>query len=83
VVANITLVQRGAADYVRGRAFTLLMSVNYAVLGVALVAAGPIVNAVGARWVYASAAVTILLAAAAAWPLMRGVERAPSVVETA
>ena len=33
VVANITLVQRGAPDRVRGRAFTLLMSVNYAVLG--------------------------------------------------
>ena len=33
VVANITLVQRGAEDRVRGRVFTLLMSVNYAVLG--------------------------------------------------
>ena len=32
VVANITLVQRGAPDRVRGRVFTLLMSVNYAVL---------------------------------------------------
>ena len=41
VVANITLVQRGAEDHVRGRAFTLLMSVNYAVLGLALIAAGP------------------------------------------
>jgi MFS family permease len=83
VVANITLVQRGAPDYVRGRAFTLLMSVNYAVLGLALVAAGPIVNAVGARWVYAGAAVTILLAATAAWRLMRGAEHAPGLAEAA
>ena len=42
VVANITLVQRGAPDRVRGRAFTLLMSANYAVLGLAFVAAGPL-----------------------------------------
>ena len=45
VVANITLVQRGAEDRVRGRVFTLLMSVNYAVLGVAFVVAGPVTNA--------------------------------------
>jgi hypothetical protein len=68
---------------VRGRAFTLLMSVTYAVLGFALVAAGPLTDAVGARWVYAGAAMTILVAAAAAWRLMRGVEHRPSLVETA
>jgi MFS family permease len=83
LVANITLVQRGAPDHVRGRAFTLLMSVTYAVLGFALVAAGPLTDAVGARWVYAGAAMTILVAAAAAWRLMRGVEHRPSLVETA
>ena len=53
VVANITLVQRGAPDRVRGRAFTLLMSANYAVLGLSFVVAGPLVNAYGARWAYA------------------------------
>ena len=55
VVANITLVQRGAPDRVRGRAFTVLMSVNYAFLGLAFIAAGPLVNAYGARWAYAVA----------------------------
>ena len=45
VVANITLVQRGAPDRVRGRAFTLLMSANFAVLGVSFVLAGPLTNA--------------------------------------
>jgi MFS family permease len=74
VVANITLVQRGAPDYVRGRAFTLLMSANYAVLGISFVIAGPITNAFGARWVYAAAATAILFAAFAAWRLTRGVE---------
>ena len=73
VVANITLVQRGAADYVRGRAFTVLMSVNYAVLGVAFVLAGPLTDAVGARWAYAVAAAVIVLALVFARRLLAGV----------
>lgn len=74
VVANITLVQRGAPDHVRGRAFTMLMSANYAVLAASFVAAGPLTDAIGPRWVYAGAAVTILVAAAAAWRLTRRIE---------
>jgi MFS family permease len=74
VVANITLVQRGAPDRVRGRAFTLLMSVNYAVLGIAFVLAGPIANSVGARWAYAAAAVTILVGALVASRVLVGVD---------
>ena len=66
VVANITLVQRGTPDRVRGRAFTLLISANYAVLGLAFVGAGPLTNAIGARWVYAAASGVMLLAAAVA-----------------
>ncbi len=72
VVANITLVQRGAPDQVRGRAFTMLMSANYAVLALAFIAAGPITNAVGPRWVYAGAAGAIFVGAAVAWRLTRG-----------
>jgi MFS family permease len=74
VVANITLVQRGAPDQVRGRAFTLLMSANFAVLGVSFVIAGPITDAVGARWVYAASCVTILIGAAVAARLVRGID---------
>jgi MFS family permease len=77
IVANITLVQRGAPDRVRGRAFTLLMSANFAVFGVSLIVAGPVTDAVGARWVYAGAAGTILVAALTAWRLARGVETHP------
>ncbi len=63
VVANITLVQRGAPDRLRGRAFTVLISANYAVLGVAFLSAGPLTNAFGARWAYAGAAAVIACAA--------------------
>jgi MFS family permease len=83
VVANITLVQRGAPDHVRGRAFTLLMSANYAVFGIALIIAGPITNLAGARWVYAGAAGTILVAALTAWRLARGVETQPRTLAEA
>lgn len=62
-VCNALLVQRGAPDELRGRAFTLIMSVNYAVLGLAMAAAGPLVDAVGPRWVWAGAGIVFALAA--------------------
>ncbi len=80
VVTNITLVQRGAPDRVRGRAFTLVMSANYAVLGLAFVAAGPVTNAIGARWVYVAAGGFVFLAAAIASRFTRAIalERRPA-----
>jgi MFS family permease len=74
LVANITLVQTGAPDHVRGRAFTVLMSATYAALGIAFVAAGPVTNALGARWVYAGAAALIAIAGAVAARMTRGVD---------
>jgi len=74
VVGNITFVQRGAPDRVRGRAFTLLMAVNYGALGFSFVIAGPVTNAIGARWTYVVAAAGIGLASGVAWLFARGVE---------
>ena len=56
VVCNVVLVQRGAPDALRGRAFSVLMGIGYAVLGLGMAVAGPITNAYGARtaWVIAS-----------------------------
>ena len=82
VVANITLVQKGAPDRVRGRAFTMLMSANYAVLAAAFIVTGPLTNSVGPRWVYGGAAGTILIAAVTAWRLTRGIESEPQPVPT-
>ncbi len=73
LVANITLVQRGAPDRLRGRAFTLLMSANYAVLGVAFVAAGPFTNAFGARWAYVAATAAGAAASVVASRFVRGI----------
>ncbi len=53
VVCNSLLVQRGASDEIRGRVFTVIMSVNYAVFGIGFAVAGPLTDSVGPRWVFA------------------------------
>jgi len=56
VVCNRLLVQRGAPDQYRGRALATIMSSNYAVLGLAMAAAGVLTDVFGARavWIAAS-----------------------------
>lgn len=73
VVCNALLVQRGAPDELRGRAFTLLMSSNYVVLGIGMIAAGPLTNELGARTVWAVAGALAAVAALVALVLARGV----------
>jgi MFS family permease len=63
IVCNTLLVQRGAPDRLRGRAFTTIMSVNFALLGVGMAVAGPLLDAVGARWVFAGAGILAAVAA--------------------
>jgi MFS family permease len=71
IVCNSLIVQRGAPDHLRGRAFTTIMSVNYALLGFGMALAGPITAAVGARWIYALAALLSGIAAVVARALTR------------
>jgi MFS family permease len=71
VVANITLVQRGAPDHLRGRAFTVIMSVNFAIQGAAMVVAGPATDRFGARWVWGGSALLLLAAAVVAHAMAR------------
>jgi MFS family permease len=63
VVCNGLLVQRGAPDHLRGRVFTLIMSVNSAARGVGMALAGVIVDAYGPRWLWGGAALMFSLAA--------------------
>jgi len=49
---NVLLIQRGVPDTHRGRAFTIAMSVTYAILGPAMAAAGPVTSALGGRWIW-------------------------------
>lgn len=70
VVVNITLVQRGAPDHIRGRALAAIMSVNYMMMLAVFLAAGPATDALGARAVFSIAAGSLVVAAALAARLL-------------
>ena len=63
IICNRLLVQRGAPDQYRGRALATIMSSNYAVLGLAMAAAGVLTDMFGARAVWIAAGVVYLLGA--------------------
>jgi MFS family permease len=73
VVCNALLIQRGAPDELRGRAFTVLMSSNYVVLGLGMIAAGPVTDALGPRTVWAIAGGLCGAAALIGLAMARGV----------
>jgi MFS family permease len=76
IVCNALLVQRGAPDALRGRAFAVLMSTNVAMLTLGMVAAGRLTDVVGPRWVWGAAAVAAGLAGIAGLALSRRAEQA-------
>ena len=76
-VCNPVLVQRGAPDHLRGRAFTAIMSVNAAAFGLGMVVAGALTDELGARWVWGLAAVVLAFVAGIAAALARGIEPEP------
>jgi MFS family permease len=63
IICNQILVQRGAPDRYRGRALATIMSTNYALLGLAMGAAGVLTDQYGARAVWIGAGVIYLFAA--------------------
>jgi MFS family permease len=78
IVYNALIVQRGVADHLRGRAFTVLMSSTFALMGVGMVVSGPLTDRFGARWLYGGAAAVAALAALVASVLARGVPEEPA-----
>ena len=82
IVCNALLVQRGAPDRLRGRAFTVLMSSNVSMLALGMLLAGRITDAVGPRWSWGAAALLSAAAAVIGFTLARGVrEREPAGTE--
>ena len=79
IVCNALLVQRGAADTIRGRALTLVMSVTYTMNGIGTVLAGALLHVIGPRWVWAGGAVSFALGAVAAFSLTRESAGRPTV----
>jgi MFS family permease len=83
VVCNALLIQRGAPDELRGRAFTVLMSSNYVVLGLGMIAAGPLTDALGPRAIWALAGGLCAVAAVVGLAMARGVSaRAQPALQT-
>jgi MFS family permease len=76
VVCNALLVQRGAPDALRGRAFAVLMSSNVAFLVLGMIVAGRVTDMVGPRWVWAAAAAASALSAVLGLALARGAAKA-------
>jgi MFS family permease len=76
VVCNALLVQRGAPDALRGRAFAVLMSSNVAFLILGMIVAGRVTDIVGPRWVWAAAAAASALSAVVGLALARGAAKA-------
>jgi MFS family permease len=76
-------VQRGAPDEVRGRAFTVIMSVNYVVFGAGFIAGGLLNDRIGARWVWGGGAGVMAVAAFFAYVLARGEAAEPATVREA
>ena len=74
VVCNSLLVQRGATDEIRGRVFTVIMSINYAVYGAGVLAAGPLTDSFGARWVFGGVGALVAFASLVAYGLSRAQE---------
>ena len=68
---TVVIVQRNTSDRVRGRAFTVIISVHNAILGVAMVSAGALLVHAGPRWTYVLAAAALLVGAATAFALLR------------
>lgn len=66
LVCNQLLLQRGAPDRLRGRALAVVMASFYTTLGLGMVAAGPLTDAVGGRAMWAIAGAVYLVGAGVA-----------------
>jgi MFS family permease len=69
---TVVIVQQSTSDALRGRAFTVIISVHNALLGLAMVAAGELSGSVGARWTYVLASAFLASGGVTAFALSRG-----------
>ena len=76
---TVLIVQQHTSDRLRGRAFTVIISAHNALLGIAMILAGALTNATGARWTYAIAGTLTAAGGVTAYMLARGVAPPPGV----
>jgi MFS family permease len=73
VVCNSLLVQRGAPDELRGRAFTVVIAITQSAFVAGFIGGGLLNDRYGARWVWGIAALLLAVSATTAYALSRGV----------
>jgi MFS family permease len=83
IVCNAVLVQRGAADDMRGRALTLVMSATFLATAAANGIAGALLDSVSPRWIWGGAAIAYGVAAVVGYVLAREPARSGATVEPA
>lgn len=83
IVCNAVLVQRGAADDMRGRALTLVMSATFLTMTAASGIAGVLLDHVSPRWIWGGAAIAYVIAAIVGYALAREPAPAGAAVEVA
>ena len=74
---TVVIVQRYTTDRLRGRAFTVIISLHNALLGIAMVASGALIASVGARWTYVLAAALVAVGGLTAYVMLRGATAEP------
>jgi MFS family permease len=79
---NVLLIQRGVPDAYRGRAFTITMSMTYAILGPAMAGAGVVTTALGGRWIWGIGAAFSVLSGLVAIALAPRLHEAGPVTES-
>jgi MFS family permease len=74
-VAGVTLLQRSVPDAVLTRVMGVVQSVFVGTLGLGALLAPALIHALGVRWTLAAVGTPIVVAAAAAWPRFRRLDR--------
>jgi MFS family permease len=80
---TILIIQRYTADQLRGRAFTVVISIHNSLLGLAMLSSGALTAAASARWTYAVAAVCAAGSSCVVVALLRGAGARPAVAREA
>jgi MFS family permease len=76
---TVLIVQQYTPDRLRGRAFTVIISAHNALLGLAMLAAGALIDLAGARWTYGLAATLLVAGGLTALALLRDLAARPVV----
>jgi MFS family permease len=80
---TILIIQRYTSDQLRGRAFTVVISIHNSLLGLAMLASSALTEAASARWTYVIGAACAAGSSCVVLALLRGASPRPAVAREA